>query len=114
MAWKKDQCSQLDTAAIYFPERITCTRYRNIENVSTVKVIGKRGGISTAVQGSIFWSENDIYSPRPYENYIFSPSSDKLFLNCYHVLFALILPFFALFFPSTSHFLGGGGGIFHI
>ncbi len=60
------------------------------------------------MQGSIFWVKNDIYSPPPSENYIFSPSRDTSFLDSHRGLFALILPYFAFilpFFFPFSHFL---------
>jgi hypothetical protein len=43
-------------------------------------------------QGSIFWSENDIFHHLP--KTIFSPSRDTSFFDSYHALFALIEPYF--------------------
>ncbi len=49
--------------------------------------------------GSIFRSENDIYSPPPSENDIYSPSRDTSFFDSHRGLFALILPYFAFILP---------------
>jgi hypothetical protein len=75
---------------------------------------------STIQQGSIFRSENDIYSPPPSENFIFSPS----FFDSHRGLFALILPYFAFifpffflfsnFFPLSSFFFPLSSLFFHI
>ncbi len=64
----------------------------------------------SSYQGSIFRSENKIYSPLPpsSENDIFPPSHDALFFNSHRGLFALILPYFAFILPfyfPFSHFL---------
>ncbi len=56
----------------------------------------------TSSQGSIFPSENDIYSPPPSENDIFSPSRNMSFLNSHRGLFALILTYFAFILPLFS------------
>ncbi len=57
--------------------------------------------------GSIFRSENFIYSP-PSEKEILSPSRDTSFFISHCGLFALILPYFAIILPfyfPFSHFL---------
>ncbi len=59
-------------------------------------------------QGSIFRSENDIYSPPPLWKWYFSPSRDMSFFDSHRGLFALILPYFVFilpFFFPFSHFL---------
>jgi hypothetical protein len=56
--------------------------------------------VSTRDQGSIFRSENYIYSPPPpSENDIFFPSRDMSFFYSHCGLFALILPYFAFILP---------------
>ncbi len=56
-------------------------------------------------QGSIFWTQNYIYSPPPSKNDIFFPSRGTPFFDCHHDLFALIFPLLLLFYPFTSPFL---------
>jgi hypothetical protein len=55
MAYTKDQVYvQLDTAVIYFPERIICTRHRNIYSVCTVKKGGGCLSIEITSKCSVF------------------------------------------------------------
>ncbi len=51
------------------------------------------------MQGSVFRSKNDIYSPLPFWKGYFVPSHDTSFLDSYRGLFALFLPYFAFNFP---------------
>jgi hypothetical protein len=60
------------------------------------------------VQGYIFRSEKDVYSPSPSENDILSPLRNTSFFDSHRGLFAFILPYFPFILPSYfpfSHFL---------
>ncbi len=61
---------------------------------------------SVLIQGSIFWSEIDIYYP-PFQKLYFSPSRDRSFSTPIvpGTHFALFLPILHLFHSFTSHFL---------
>ncbi len=74
----------------------------------TIDKIYKR--YSLPIQGSIFRSENDIYSPPPKKinKLYFSPSCHTSFYDSNRGLLALILPYFAIILPfyfPFSHFL---------
>jgi hypothetical protein len=56
--------------------------------------------IRDGAQGSIFWSENDIYSPPPFRKCYFSLS----LFDSYCALFVFILPYFAFISPLTPIF----------
>ncbi len=61
-------------------------------------------------QGSIFRSENDIYSPPPSENYIFPPLATRRFSTTIVAFypftspFLIFFPLFSFFFPLSSFF----------
>jgi hypothetical protein len=57
-------------------------------------------GLMGFFQGSIFWSENIIYSPPPRlsKNVIFPPLATWPFFDSYDALSAIVLPYFAFNF----------------
>ncbi len=87
-------CKQLHHVVIFYLQKIKKTHY-------------------CILQGSIFWPENDIYSPPPSENDIFSPSRDMLFFDSHCGLFALILPYFAFLLPFYFLFSNYLSPFFH-
>jgi hypothetical protein len=56
-------------------------------------------------QGSIFWSENDIYPHPPSENDIFPPLATRRFSTPIVAFLIKFFPVLQLFYPLTSPFI---------